>query len=141
MTKNPNKAACGGIFRDFTGKFIGGFTQNLITNSPYVAKLIAAIMAIEIAYSNGWHNLWLETDSQLVLLAFKSKAMIPWDLRNRWINCIERIKLMNFFVNHIYREGNSCADDLANIGLTLSSYVWFPSLPVEISQDYNRNRL
>jgi hypothetical protein len=37
LTKNPFKAACGGIFIDYTGKYIGGFAQNLNTNSSYVA--------------------------------------------------------------------------------------------------------
>jgi len=26
---------------------------------------------------------------------------------------------MNFLVTHVYREGNSCADTLANLGLNL----------------------
>jgi len=31
---------------------------------------------------------------------------------------------MQFYVTHIYREGNHCADLLANIGLNLHSYCW-----------------
>lgn len=52
------------------------------TDSPFVAEMMAALIAIEIAFDRGWHNLWLETDSQLVLLAFKTKNMIPCTLRN-----------------------------------------------------------
>jgi len=92
MVKNHRKAACGGIYRDSNASFICGFAQNLHTDSSYEAELIAAILAIEITYSKGWHNLWLETESQLVLLAFKSKTMIPCVLRNIWINCIEIVK-------------------------------------------------
>jgi len=55
-------------------------------------------------------------------------------IRNRWINCLESIRNMNFLVSHIYREGNSCAHGLTNLGLALSSLVWFPP-------DYVRNRL
>lgn len=86
MVQNPTIAACGGLFRDYNSNFIGGFAQNLDSDSSFVAELLAAaIMAIEIAHSKGWHNLWLETDSQLALVAFKLKTMIPWELRNRWI--------------------------------------------------------
>jgi len=54
--------------------------------------------------------------------------MVPWNLRNWWINCIETTKSMNFFVTHIYRKGNTFADNLcANLNLALSSFVWFPS--------------
>jgi len=38
---------------------------------------------------------------------------------------------MRFFASHIYREGNTCADGLANHGLSLSSLdlFWFPDAP------------
>lgn len=141
LTKNPMKSSCGGIFRNAAGTCLGSFVQNLTTKSSYIVEMHAAILAIEIPYEKDWHNLWLETDSQLVLLAFKKKTHVSWELRNRWINCLELIKNMNFFVTHIYREGNSCADGLANIGLALSAFAWFPLVPDSILFDYSRNRL
>jgi hypothetical protein len=33
--------------------------------------------AIEIAADKNWSNLWLETDSTLVVMAFKSSALVP----------------------------------------------------------------
>ncbi|MCI43475.1 ribonuclease H protein, partial [Trifolium medium] len=44
--------------------------------------------AIEIAQRRGWNHLWLECDSKLITLAFKSRLAIPWKLRNRWNNCL-----------------------------------------------------
>jgi len=38
---------------------------------------------IEIAASKGYWYVWLETDSQLVLQAFKSNMVVPWNLKNR----------------------------------------------------------
>ena len=49
--------------------------------------------------------------------------MIPWSIRNRWINYMEVIKDMNFFVSHIYREGNTCVNGLANFGLALFLHI------------------
>jgi len=48
---------------------------------------------------------------------------------------------MNFVVSHIwiYREGNSCADKLANIGLYISSLVWFDEFHSEFWEDYIKN--
>jgi len=91
-----------------------------ISNS-LVAELNGAMFAIELAHHRGWNHIWLETDSVLVTLAFKSKKIVPWQLRNRWENCLHLISSMSFFVTHIYRKGNHCADQLTNIGLSLNS--------------------
>jgi len=48
---------------------------------------------------------------------------------------------MNFHVSHIYREGNKCADTLANLGLTFASYWWFSQLPPNIRVDLESNKL
>jgi len=48
---------------------------------------------------------------------------------------------MNFIVSHIYREGNTCADLLANIGLTTSKNLWWDECPSEIRGDLIRNEL
>ncbi|MCI53261.1 70 kDa peptidyl-prolyl isomerase, partial [Trifolium medium] len=42
--------------------------------------------AIELANVHNWLNLWIETDSKLAVLAFKSGSMVPWMVRNRWQN-------------------------------------------------------
>jgi len=55
--------------------------------------------SIEITASKGWNNLWLETDSKLAQLAFKSHSMVPWYIKNRWTNCLDNINAMNFFVS------------------------------------------
>ena len=31
-----------------------------------------------------------------------------------------RLQSMNFYVSHVFREGNQCADGLANIGLSVN---------------------
>jgi len=69
--------------------------------------------------------------SQLVIQAFKSKSIVPWDLKNRWDNCIGIIQGLNFCTSHVYREGNVCADSMANFGLSLSSFdlFWFDIIP------------
>jgi hypothetical protein len=96
-----------------------------------------------VAQREGWYNLWLETDSQLVYLALKSSASVPWILRNRWNNCLAFVRDINFTFSHVYREGNACADGMANIGLALppNSFVWHTSIPDGIREEYSRNRL
>ena len=137
------KASVGGLFRNAEGNCLGCFAQLLGPVSALHAELTAAMTAIEIAAEKGCQNLWLETDSKLVSLAFHTISIVPWMLRTRWLNCLGIIRNMNFLVTHIFREGNSCANGLANIGLSLSTFdlFWFPSIPVSLSKEYIRNRL
>jgi len=99
------------------------------------------MIAIEMAAQKGWSNLWLETDSMLVTLAFKSKTIVPCSLRNRWDNCLHIISSMSFLVSHIYREGNHCLGRVTAIGLELSIKFWWDHIPSQISEDFTRNRL
>ena len=77
-TKNPVKASTGGIFRNSEGECIGCFSQFLGNKDALHAELVAAMIAIEISYHKGFHNIWLESDSQLVNLAFNSNSVVPW---------------------------------------------------------------
>ncbi|PNY01473.1 ribonuclease H [Trifolium pratense] len=89
--------------------------------SAYFSELCGARSAIEIAYSKNWLNIWLETDSSLVVSAFKNPTKsVACSLRNRWNNVLFMITQMNCIVTHIYREGNQVADLIANHGLSLA---------------------
>lgn len=142
-TKNPSNASAGGIFRDKEGICIGCFAQNLGNVNAYHAELMAAIIAMETAEKRSFNYLWLETDSQLVYLALKSSSIIPWPLRNRWHNCMNYVRSISFTFSHVYREGNSCADGMANLGLSLpyNFLAWYSSIPEVIRGEYNMNRL
>ncbi|AES75104.1 hypothetical protein MTR_6g025500 [Medicago truncatula] len=59
------------------------FAQNLGSANSFYTEIFANILAMETAQSKGYIHLWLETDSQLVCLALKSSANVPWVLRNR----------------------------------------------------------
>jgi ribonuclease HI len=98
---SPGLSACGGLFRNSNGDFLEGFSDNLGTASSLFAELMAAILAIEIAYSNRWFNVWLETDSKLVQLAFKSNISVPWKLQNRWQNCIITARKLNLILSYL----------------------------------------
>jgi len=69
---------------------------NMGNSNSLVAELNGAMFAIELAYQRGWRRLWIETDSMLVSLAFKSKSIVLWFLRNRWVNCIYLSTSMSF---------------------------------------------
>lgn len=63
--------------------FLGGFSVYVGIQNAFVAKLHAVILDIEIAHQRGWHNLWLESDSQLVIAAFENPNIVPWEIRGK----------------------------------------------------------
>jgi len=94
-----------------------------------------------VADQHNWNYLWLETDSALVVNAFKNNSSIPWQLRNRWNNCLIISRRMNFLVTHVYREGNRCADALANFGLNVNHLTIWLEIPSFIRSHYAQDRL
>ncbi|XP_024640521.1 uncharacterized protein [Medicago truncatula] len=68
---NPGLSAAGGVFRDREGQFILCFSEPLGISTSYISEMHGAFRAIEIAFQRGWRNLWIETDSPLVVLAFQ----------------------------------------------------------------------
>jgi ribonuclease HI len=117
---------------------VGWFAENLGIHNAFYAELVGAMKAIELAAAHGWNNLWLETDSKLVVLAFKNSSIVPWQLSNRWSNCLVLTSHMNFVVSHIFREGNQSADALANLGLLSLEPLWNVDLPRQVREFFVR---
>jgi ribonuclease HI len=138
---NQMQSSCGGIFRNSDADCMGCFASNLGPGSAIMAEFSAAMIAIEVAHEKGWRNFWLETDSKIVMLAFSSSFIVPWHIRNRWSNCLIKARQMNFIISHIFREGNTCADLLANMGLSINDTIWWDEAPNEIRQEMIRNKL
>jgi len=95
----------------------------------------------ELAKQRNYTHLWLETNSRIDVLAFKSTNIVPWQIRNRWFNCLDYTSSISFIVSHVHRKGNVCADRLANIGFSLNSFQYFYTLPREVREAYVQNRL
>ncbi|MCH89427.1 glycerol-3-phosphate dehydrogenase [Trifolium medium] len=77
---NTSTSSCGGLFRNHNAYFLCAFAENTGLKSAYKAKLCGVMRAIEITAGRNWSNLLLETDSTLVVMGFKSSALVPWDL-------------------------------------------------------------
>ena len=132
---NPWPAACGGIFRDASGIFLGGFGKFLGHHSSFYAELYAVILAIEFSFAKRWYNLWLESDSTSVLASFSSRSFSPpWSLRVRWLNCLSKVIRMNFQYTHIFREGNATVDKMANLSMSNTSCTWYDSPSAELQR-------
>jgi ribonuclease HI len=109
--------------------------------TSYKSKLCGFMKAIEIANQKNWKNIWIESDSALLVLASKNSSKIPWDLRNRWLNVMAMCRGMNCMVTHIYREGNQVADSLANYALSLTDVMFWQTIPSFIRVSCSKDQL
>jgi len=101
------------------------FAENTGSCNAFYAELLGAMRAIELAKLYNWKNLWLECDSSLVINAIHNHSPVPLPVRNRWENCLDVTRTMNLMATRVYREGNTCVDALANVGLSLNHLtIW-----------------
>jgi ribonuclease HI len=140
-SSTSTSSACGGIFRNHDSDLLLCFAENTGEGNAFHAELSGAMRAIELAKQYNWNNLWLECDSSLVIKAIKNQSIVPWNLRNRWNNCLITIRSMNFIASHVFREGNTCADALANAGLSLTHLRVWLHVPDFIRDFYGKNKL
>jgi ribonuclease HI len=130
------------VFRNFEGDFLFGFAKPLGNLSPFQVELCGAMKAIELAYRFNWKNIWIETDSSLVVSAFTTRSeCVPWFLRNRWHNSLLLLNGLNCFITHIHREGNMVADLLASHGLSLPYFTHWLVAPDFIESCLFKNHL
>ncbi|KAJ4715617.1 Ribonuclease H [Melia azedarach] len=81
---NPGSSACGGVFRDCDGAFLGGYGLALGHQTAYYSEIMGVILAIELAFARGWGKLWLESDSLSTIQLLISDSLLPsWNLQNR----------------------------------------------------------
>jgi ribonuclease HI len=138
---NTTLSACGGVFRNHNADFVAGFAEFLCNTSSLIAELSGVMRAIELAKANNWQNVWIESDSSFVVLAYKNPYVVPWSIRSRWLNCHALASSMNILVTHVYREGNIVADSLANMGLHLTELLFFNAPPLCILNSLSKNKL
>lgn len=95
------------------------------------------MLSIECAWDRGWHTLWMELDSIAVTQLVNSKSLkVPWYLRTKWVNCLYLLSHMEHKASHIFREGNTAADRIANYAIHLSSVItWWSSAPTFVQND------
>lgn len=104
-------AESGISFRDSEGNFKEVVSIGIGESEIFWEESLAILRAAEIAVSMQWLNLWLESDSAAVVVAFKTDK-VPWKLKESWINC--KRSLQQVKITHIWREANLVADQVAN---------------------------
>ncbi|XP_057775140.1 uncharacterized protein LOC130994122 [Salvia miltiorrhiza] len=129
---SPGKIVAGGVFIDKFGWVRGCFHYNGGTGFAFETELLAIIMAIPIAHSRGWFDLWVESDSTYIVdLLHTRSTLVPWRFIASWNKILVLLQDFNIQISHIYREGNVPADIMASENMTEG---WWPHKVEEIKK-------
>ncbi|GLJ30085.1 hypothetical protein SUGI_0594940 [Cryptomeria japonica] len=115
---NPGKSRYGAIIRNEFGNFVGANYGPLGINTNNMAKMTGLLARLEWCVDHGIQDVEVEGDSQIILNGISKQNFENWKLEVIRPK-IQRIceSLNKFTFKHIYREGNSMTDWLANSGI------------------------
>ncbi|XP_070045233.1 uncharacterized protein [Nicotiana tomentosiformis] len=124
---NPGPSSLGFCVRDDAGDLIYARSVNLDETTNVVAEAKAILQGLEYCYANSLHPLILETDCLLL------KKIIEREWEPHWCVMAEVQKIQelrdhfNVIFQHVYREGNTLADYIANIAFSFARTTHFYS--------------
>ena len=116
---NPGPAGIGVVLMDAEGTVVGEIAQGIGYATNNVAEYQALIAGLKMALDQGFEEIDVFCDSQLVVSQLKGEWKIKSDgLRDL---AVEARRLLNTFkdaqISHVPREQNAEADALANQGM------------------------
>lgn len=128
---NPGVAGAGGLIRSSIGTWLMGFQLHLGVCSNMEAELQAIRCGLQLAWSCGYRKLFCESDALVAIdliqhgnVVLHPLGCLILDIRsllNRDWDCT---------LHHTYREGNFCADWLANAACEIDDdFEMLPSPP------------
>ncbi|XP_015936169.1 uncharacterized protein LOC107462117 [Arachis duranensis] len=115
---NPGMAGCGGLIRNYQGRWIAGFVANIGYCTAYYAELWGVYYGLKTAWELGMRKIILEVDSKAVVDVIKGATNFnkhPEAIVRKIVKILQR-KWQTKLV-HSYREGNRGADCMANESL------------------------
>jgi probable phosphoglycerate mutase len=116
---NPGPAAYAVVMESADGSRITGFSEYLGEATNNVAEYQALLAALEYAFKNHYLRIHVQTDSELLARqiegAYKVKSPALKPLHQRAQQMIARLE--SFTIEHVPREQNYEADQLANQAL------------------------
>ena len=131
---NPRRVSSGGLIRDSRGRWIKGFTRNIVISSSVEAELWALRDGLSLCISLNLMALEIEVDAKVVL---------EWMTNEHSFNLNHSPLIMDYRIlikqvpgvrmMHCFHEANRCADALAQkCPIIQQDFVVFDSPPVDI---------
>lgn len=121
----PGKAVCGGVIRDQDGNLLRAFTKNLRTSTAIHAEMQGLLCGLQLTWSMGIRRMQVEIDSHIAFDWIMENEIPIGPCYSIAFDCRELINRYgwNIVVRKIFREANSCADYIANLGTTLGGGI------------------
>ncbi|GLJ41750.1 hypothetical protein SUGI_0864040 [Cryptomeria japonica] len=115
---NPRLSSYGAVVRDDKGRLVRVVCGQVGIATNNIVKITALEEGLIWAASNGVTKVMIEGDSKIILSGIIKKGFENWWL-NTWIPRIYCLlqKLMNYHLQHTFREGNQVVDFLSNQGI------------------------
>ena len=116
-------AGCGGILRQSDGRWIKGFSRKIGACDALHAEMWGLYLGLDMAWSEGLSHVIIESDSKVLIDMVTNNCKINGTIPSL-VRRIQEILQRDWHtqVIHTWREGNRCADWLANFSLSLDSW-------------------
>ncbi|XP_019163505.1 PREDICTED: uncharacterized protein LOC109159849 [Ipomoea nil] len=110
-------ASAGGILRDQQGNWLAGFITKIGVTNSFIAELWGIREGLRLAKNRGYDKLIAETDSLSTTQVLHNSSGNTPEADTLIADCKTLMQsFLVFELKHVLREGNQCADYLANLG-------------------------
>ena len=116
---NPGPASVGAVIYDESGRELHTVSQRIGRATNNEAEYRAAIAGLEAALALGAKDVELRMDSELIVRQLDSRYKVRNPSLRKLFGRVKDLqwRFASFQVNHVRREGNRRADQLANEAL------------------------
>ncbi|XP_019200030.1 PREDICTED: uncharacterized protein LOC109193611 [Ipomoea nil] len=119
MHPQNSMAGCGGVARDSSGEWIGGFTSNIGRYHPLMAEVWAVLREIELAKSLDLHQVIFESDSKAIVDGITTNSLANSFVCNFLATCRRELQgIRDWRIAWVPREQNGTADALARMAIS-----------------------
>jgi len=120
---NPGHASYGFVIYDKNGEELSVGCQYIGKETNNVAEYMGLLKGLESAVKNGYKELEIYGDSNLIIKQLKKEYKTNAKLKPFYDKAQEFIKdLVILKMEHVYRNNNKRADELANIALNNTTF-------------------
>lgn len=116
-------SGCGGLFRDTGGRWLKGYIRKIGVCDALHAEMWGMYLGLEMAWREHIPQLIVESDSKILIDMVTENCKFSGSVPIL-VQRIRKLLVLDWQVRfrHTWREGNRCADWLANFSFSLDSF-------------------
>nr|XP_016484349.1 PREDICTED: uncharacterized protein LOC107804913 [Nicotiana tabacum] len=114
---NPGRSSIGFCIKDEAGDLIYAEGREIFEGTNNESEAVAIVEALKMCKNLNYYQIWLQTDSMLLKNITEESWKPPWYITEHVEEILRMKEQSTIKVTHIFREGNTLADHLANYAL------------------------